>query len=173
MIFVLFPTLLVASSWISVIVSTKTWYLELPNVGLFLTLLLFLLGGGYGVVAVCRRKWRERKGDKEEIVPLQPELLREIGVTSALCYFVIAILIMSFAVMSATPVAIDVAIGGFPQDDDFEFARAMLVVAPSIIFFGLFLLGGSFWAEIYYSTDNSKEDKSMPKEEICSELEES
>lgn len=169
----LFPVLIVAAAWISVLVSTKTWYMELPNVGIILTLSLILLGGVYQIFVVCRRKWRERKGTKEEIPPLQPELLKEIAVTSALCYFLIAIMIMSFAVMSATPVAIDVAIGGFPHDDDFEFARAMLVVTPSIIFFGLFLLGSSFWAEIYYGTSNSKTDKSVPEAETRSEPEES
>ena len=167
------PLLAVTSGGISVLVSAETWYLTLPNVGFLLMLALVVPVGVYGIYAFCRHQWFTRKAEKETVEISEYASFKAIGVTSALCCFLMAVLISNFTVMAATPVAIGVAIGGFPQDDDFEFARAMLVSTPFTIFCGLLLLGFSYLVELCEQIGEPQVDRAVPEIQPHTELEDS
>ena len=93
-------------------------------------------------------KWRRKS---------QPNISKEVGTVSALGCFVITISLTLFIAMASIPIAVGVNIGGQPQQDDFEYSRAMIVAMPYTLASGLVWLGFSFFEELRQSKPVSKD----------------
>ena len=99
-------------------------------------------------VVLLRRSWRglmRRKGPKNKY---GPNFSKEIGVLAALVCFVETVLLALLVAVSAIPVAIGVDLGGQPPEENFEFARAVMIVMPMVFACGLGCLGFSYFAEL-------------------------
>lgn len=118
--------------------------LGIPFVALFFLVLSRRMARGFG-----RARKRRRR--------TQPDLTKEIGTLSALGCFILAIVLSLYIIMAAIPIAIDVNVGGRSQKDDFEFARAMIMVMPFTLACGLGYLGLSYFVELSQSNENSNE----------------
>ena len=86
----------------------------------------------------------------------QPDLSKEIGTLAALGCFAETIFLCLLITMAAIPVATGVDLGGQPQEENFEFARAMIVVMPSIFACGLGCLALSYFGELGQRLPGSK-----------------
>ena len=86
----------------------------------------------------------------------QPDLSKEIGTLAALSCFAETIFLCLLITMAAIPVAIGVDLGGQPQEENFEFARAMIVVMPSIFACGLGCLALSYFGGLGQRLPGSK-----------------
>ena len=103
------------------------------------------------------RSWRgirRRGGAKNRH---SPDLSREIGALAALGCFVQTIVLTLLITMAAIPVAIGVDLGGQPPEENFEFARAMMIVMPIVFASGLGYLALSYFAELDKGVRGSKE----------------
>ena len=154
---VMIPLVLVMSGLISLLISTEAWHLAMPNVAFLVILSLILPAGLYMIYTIT---WKKLRGTKDVTKKGQPDLSKEIGVASALVCFLFTIFLTSTIAISAIPLAVDVAIGGYPQEDDFEYARAMIITTPFMIYAGLIFLGASYWAELYEMGKGANADQS-------------
>ena len=149
------PLVLLLGAFISVTVFPRTWYLELPSVVL---LVLIALTIPFYAYAIPRLIWSTLKGTNSVPKTIYPDVSKEIAVTSALACFLIAIITSLIIVLLATPLAIDVQLGGNPQQDNYEAARALTVVMPLTLACGLGWLGMSYGVEFFQSTPGSSAD---------------
>ena len=106
---------------------------------------------------ILRRSWRGIRRSKKKKGRSLPDISKEIGAVSALGCFVITIVLALVITMASVPIAIGVEIGGKPQKEDFEFARAMIVAMPLTLSFGLLLLGVSYVAELRQEKQGSQQ----------------
>ena len=106
--------------------------------------------------AIARRSWRGLRHFKKR-GKSQPDISKEVGTVSALGCFVITIFLTLFIAMASIPIAVGVNIGGQPQQDDFEFSRAMIVAMPYTLASGLVWLGFSYFQELRQGKPVSKE----------------
>ena len=109
------------------------------------------------IFVLFRRSWRglrRRGGSKNRNAP---NLSKEIGALAALACFVETILLTLVIAMAAIPIAIGVDLGGQPPEENFEFARAMMIVMPTVFVCGLGCLGFSYFAELERGVPSSKE----------------
>ena len=104
-----------------------------------------------------RRSWRGlgHRGDFKS--KYGRDLSKEIGTLAALGCFIETIVLSLAITMTAIPIAIGVDLGGQPQEENFEFARAMIVVMPITFACGLGCLGLSYFAELGLRAPGSKE----------------
>lgn len=104
-----------------------------------------------------RRLWRglRRRGGASR--KERPDLAQEIGTLSALGCFAQTIVLSLAITMAAIPSAIGVDIGGQPREENFEFARAMILVMPILLACGLGCLGHSYFEELRQGVPGSKE----------------
>ena len=111
---------------------------------------------GTFIFALFRRSRRGlgRRGDAK--MRRQPDLSKEIGTLAALGCFAETIFLCLLVTMAAIPVAIGVGLGGQTQEENFEYARAMIVVMPTIFACGLGCLGLSYLEELRQRIPNSK-----------------
>lgn len=119
-----------------------------PPLGLPFVALIFLVFSRQIVRGFGRPRKRSRRA--------QPDLTKEVGTVSALGCFIFTIFLSLFITISAIPIAIGVDIGGRSMQDDFEFARAMIMVMPFTLACGLGYLGLSYFAELTQSTEDFK-----------------
>ena len=106
---------------------------------------------------LSHRSWRgirRRGGAKNR---RGPDLSREIGALAALGCFVGTMFLALLITMAAIPIAIGVDLGGQPPEENFEFARAMMIVMPTVFASGLGCLGLSYFAELEQGMRGSKE----------------
>ena len=139
------PAVIVASGMVSLAMSPTQWHLEWPYVTVLVLLALTLPVVLYGIWHWIRTKPRnQREVNPLELNPLPPE----IGAASALGSFLIVIVIALTIITAAVPSAIEVDIGGDPKPEDFEYARAMILVMPLVLLNGFAWLGFSFVMEL-------------------------
>lgn len=105
---------------------------------------------------IARRTWRGVRHFGKKSRKNQPDISKEVGTVSALCCFVITIYLTLFIAMASIPIAVGVSIGGQPQQDDFEYSRAMIVAMPYTLASGLMWLGFSYFEELRQSTRYSR-----------------
>ena len=140
---------------ISVTISLDAWDFILPDV-----LILLLLALSLPIYAYAIPRWLCNRIHKRRAVPSsRRDLSKEIGAAAALTCFVISLFCTLYVTILATPIAIDVAIGGQPQRDDFEGSRAMIVVAPVVLASGLAALGFSYCMELLGSSRFRQEQR--------------
>ena len=115
--------------------------------------------GSAGVyfVILLRRSWRglTRRGTAKN--KHGPDLSKEIGALAALACFLLTIFLNLLIVIAAIPIAIGVDLGGQPPEENFEFARAMMIVMPTVFACGLSCLGLSYFAELERQAPGPKE----------------
>ena len=105
---------------------------------------------------IARRSWRGLRHFKKS-GKSQPDISKEVGTVSALGCFVITIYLTLFIAMASIPIAVGVNIEGQPQQDDFEYSRAMIVAMPYTLASGLMWLGFSYYQELRQGKPVSKE----------------
>ena len=146
------PLGLLVGASISVTIFPRTWDLQLPSVILLvfaaLTIPVYLY-------VIPRAIWKKVTATNWGPKPKPPNVSKEIAATSALACFLIAIVMALIIVMLAIPLAINVQLGGNPQPDNFEAARALTVVLPLTLACGLGWLGMSYGLEFSESTSGS------------------
>ena len=108
--------------------------------GRFLIALFLLLLG--------RRVWRGIRRNRTTRNRKQKDPSKEAGAIGALGCFVLTIVLGLFVAMAAIKVAVGVNIGGDSQQEDFEFARAMIISMLTTFAYGLACLGISYYAEL-------------------------
>ena len=106
---------------------------------------------------IVRRTWRGLRHFRKRPRKDQPDISKEVGTVSALGCFVITIFLTLFIAMASIPIAVGVNIGGQPQQDDFEFSRAMIVAMPYTLASGLMWLGFSYFQELRQGKPVSEE----------------
>ena len=116
----------------------------------------------FGAVGVyffllCRRSWRGLRHPGGAKSRNTPNLSKEIGVLAALACFLETIFLTLLIVMAAIPIAIGVDLGGQPPEENFEFARAMMIVMPTVFACGLGCLGLSYFAELESRVPDAEE----------------
>ena len=117
----------------------------------------------FGLVGMCifvlirrSRCGLGRRGVARTRTRRQPDFSKEIGTLAAMGCLAETILLSLAITMAAIPVAIGVDLGGQRQEENFEFARAMIVVMPSTFACGLGYLGLSYFAELGQGLPGSK-----------------
>ncbi len=139
------PAVFVASGMIALAMSPSEWHLEWPYVTVLVLLALTLPMVLYAIWQRIRKKPRNQRAvKKHELNPLP----LEIGTASALGSFLIVIVIALTIIIAAVPSAIEIDIGGDPKPEDFEYARAMILVMPVVLLNGLAWLGFGFVMEL-------------------------
>ena len=108
------------------------------------------------LLTLGRRVWRGIRHIKTARKGNQRDPSKEAGAVGALGCFVLTILLGLFVAMAAIKVAIGVNIGGQSQQEDFEFARAMIISMLTTFSYGLACLGISYYAELRERTPGSK-----------------
>ena len=114
---------------------------------------------GFGITYVYilfRRSWRALRHPGGVRSKGRPNLTKEIGTVSALGCFIQTIVLNLLVTMAAIPIAIGVDLGGQPQQENFEFARAMMVVMPTTFACGLGCLALSYFEELRQGVPGSK-----------------
>ena len=104
-----------------------------------------------------RRSWRGLRHPRGVKSKDRRDLSKEIGTLAALGCFGETIVLSLAITMTAVPIAIGIDLGGQPQEENFEFARAMIVVMPITFACGLGCLGLSYFAELGRGAPGSKE----------------
>ena len=112
---------------------------------------------GICIFLLFRRSWRGLRHPGGAKNRNTPNLSKEIGVLAALACFLETIFLSLLIVMAAIPIAIGVDLGGQPPVENFEFARAMMIVMPTIFACGLGCLGFSYFAELERRVPDSQE----------------
>ena len=112
---------------------------------------------GTWVLLLSRRSWRGLRRRRGARTRHQPDLAKETGTLAALGCFIETIVLCLSITMAAVPVAIGVDLGGQLQEENFEFARAMIVVMPNVFACGLGCLGLSYFAELEQGLPSSKD----------------
>ena len=105
---------------------------------------------------LLRRSWRGLRHQRGAKNRNTLDLSEETGVLAALACFLETIFLSLLIVMAAVPIAIGVDLGGQPPEENFEFARAMMIVMPTVFACGLGCLGFSYFAELERGVPNSK-----------------
>ena len=131
---------------------TKNISARLHNVGHVLSLGF----GGIYFSVLFRRLWRGLRHPKSSS-RRRPDISKEIGTLAALACFLETIVLTLAITMAAVPIAIGVDIGGQPQEENFEFARAMIIVMPITLACGLGCLALSYFEEFRQRVAASKE----------------
>lgn len=103
-----------------------------------------------------RRAWRGLEFRGVTKSPNTPDFSKEIGVLAALACFLETTLLSLLISMAAIPVAIGVNLGGQPPEENFEFARAMMIVMPTVFACGLSCLGFSYFTELEHQASVSR-----------------
>ena len=140
----LLPIMLIASAMLSQWISLETWYYEWPD---FIVLMMIVLTLPVFFYATGRWIWRRFRGIKKDKGKIEPEIPMVVGNLSALWCFVISIILIFFTFMATIPISVDIKVGGHPQQDDFEFGRAMILIIPTVLGRGLMWLAFSFVVE--------------------------
>ena len=155
---IVLPLIVLMSALVSVMIYPRTWYLEMPYITLLILVALTFPVYIYAIYAIPRWIWRKFNRTYRTSEASYPDVNKEIGVTSALACFLITIFVTLMIVMSTIPLAIGVQLGGHPLEDDFETARALIVVVPLTLTYGLGWLGFSYGVEFHKSIGNTKSD---------------
>ena len=141
-VFVLAPTTI--ALWIN----PDGWIYELPYIYFILGIVVIIVF--LPIAVILALKWvldrvRNRPAEKRQ---KSPDFSKEIGVSSAITFFVLTIMVLTFTMLSSIDVAIGVSLGMSDQQDNFEFARAMVRTIPAFFIGGLLFLGMSYISDI-------------------------
>ena len=141
-IFVLAPTTI--ALW----VNPYGWFYELPYIYFILGIVVIIVLVPIAVFLVL--KWvldrlRNRSKEKQQE---NPDFSKEIGVSSAITFFILTIFVLTFTMLSAIDIAIGISLDVGTQQENFEFARAMVSTIPAFFIGGLLFLGMSYIADI-------------------------
>lgn len=145
------PLLFAVSAWLSLTINTEAWFNEMFYVSILLLLLVCLIVYTFLVFVVFKWLWNKFQRRESSEQKTRPSVLVEVGLTSALFSFILAVSHLVFVMMTSIEVAIGVTIGFKDPRESFEYARAMIITGLGFFSCGLYYLAFSYCMELYYS----------------------
>ena len=140
--------IVLAPTTVALWINPYEWFYGLPYIYLILGIIVIIVF--LPITVFQALKWvlvkvRNRPSEQRQ---KYPDFTKEIGVSSAITFFVLAIFVLTFTMLSAIDVAIGVSLGVGGQKENFEFARGMVRTIPAFFIGGLLFLGMSYIADI-------------------------
>ena len=152
------PLLFAASAWISLMINTEAWFHEVFYVWILLVLLICLIVYTFAATLVFKWLWGKMRREDSPERKATPSVLREVGITSALFSFVLAVSHLLFVMTISIEVAIGVSIGFKDPRDNFEYARAMIITGLAFFTFGVYYLAFSYFIELMNSAKKLRDN---------------
>ena len=141
-IFVLAPTTI--ALW----VNPYGWFYELPYIYFILGIVVIIVFVPITVFLTLKWVLDKVRNRSVELRQKHPDFSKEIGVSSAITFFILTIFVLTLTMLSAIDVAIGISLDVGTQQENFEFARAMVRTIPAFFIGGLLFLGMSYIADI-------------------------
>lgn len=129
-------------------ISPEGWFYELPYIGFILSIVVILVLGPFALISALKIIWDKLRNRPVSENPERPDFTKEIGVSSAITFFLLTLFVLTFTMLAAIDVAIAVNLGIGDQRDNFETARALVRTIPAFFIGGLLFLGMSYVVDI-------------------------
>lgn len=157
LIFVAIPGFCACITWIALVIDSTGWFYQLPYIAFLALLILNALLIPLAVFFAFKWIWNKLRG--RETTGKRKDLSKEATITSSLaCFALLTIPFLMFVMFASIKAAIGVSIGWGDPREDFEFARAFIIVALMAFSCGLTYLGTSYFLEFIGSKPGSQND---------------
>lgn len=157
LIFVAIPGFSACITWIALAIDYTEWFYQLPYIAFLVVLVLNALLIPLLVFFLFKWIWNKLRG--REATGKRRDVLKEVTITSSLaCFALLTVPFLLLVMFASIEAAISVSIGWRDPREDFEFARAFIIVALMAFACGLTYLGCSYCWELIGSKPDSQND---------------